>query len=144
MPRCRSWRPTRVGLQTPQSSAPGTDRRQWRRCRAKVEPGQVRCAECARALVEHPDVEVRRMVAMGRIRTKGRPGGGVQAWLDEATDVPRAGLPDEKWSKRARWHRRYVRFSAYAVLPVLLLAVFAVFGRPMAPAGAGDSGVVAG
>jgi|SRR5699024_3300853 len=64
MPRCRSWRPTRVGLQTPQSSAPGTDRRQWRRCRAKVEPGQVRCAECARALVEHPDVEVRRMVAM--------------------------------------------------------------------------------
>src|SRR5699024_10081420 len=82
--------------------------------------------------------------ALVRTRTKCRPGRGAQAWLDEATDVPRAGLPDEKWSKRARWHRRYVRFSAYAVLPVLLLAVFAVFGRPMAPAGAGDSGVVAG
>lgn len=64
MPRCRSWRPTRVGLQTPQSSAPGVDRRQWRRCRARVERGQVRCAECAAALVEHPDVEVRRMLAM--------------------------------------------------------------------------------
>lgn len=51
-------------MQTPQSSAPGADRRQWRRCRARVEPGQVRCGECAQALVEHLDVEVRRMVAM--------------------------------------------------------------------------------
>lgn len=63
MARCRSWRPTDTGLQTPQVSAPGVNRKHWAPCRRKVAEGEVRCHECAQRLVEHPDVEVRRMLA---------------------------------------------------------------------------------
>lgn len=43
-------------------TAPGT-RGDWRLCRNRVEPGQVRCDECAQMLADHPDATVRRMLA---------------------------------------------------------------------------------
>lgn len=52
----------------------------------------------------------------------------VDAWVDQVSEAPRAGLPDERGITRARWQRRYVTFATYALVPSLLLAVFAVFG----------------
>ncbi|MGC0252674.1 hypothetical protein [Pseudactinotalea sp. Z1748] len=47
---------------TPEVAPPGTNRKQWARCRNKVNKGQVRCHQCAMALVQHADVDVRRML----------------------------------------------------------------------------------
>ncbi|MPV51023.1 hypothetical protein GCG21_13610 [Pseudactinotalea sp. HY160] len=52
----------------------------------------------------------------------------VDAWADRVSEAPRSGLPDERGVARARWQRRYVTFATYALVPSLLLAVFAVFG----------------
>lgn len=61
--RCRSWRPTEAGLKSAKVSS--TDRlvpsrRDWTRCRNKVEPGQVRCSECVELLARHASNQVRR------------------------------------------------------------------------------------
>lgn len=47
---------------TPEVAPPGANRKQWTRCRNKIPAGQVRCGDCAMALVQHADVEVRRML----------------------------------------------------------------------------------
>lgn len=63
MARCRSWRPTPSGATSPNVSEPGRDRRDWKRCRNRVEQGRLRCSECAELLSSHPDVAVRRTLA---------------------------------------------------------------------------------
>lgn len=62
MARCRSWRPL-SGSGHDGDAAPGGRARLWRPCREKVPTGVLRCQECERALLTHPDPEVRRWLA---------------------------------------------------------------------------------
>lgn len=45
------------------ANSPGGRNRRWVPCKNKVEPGQVRCQECSRALMSHPNSSVREALA---------------------------------------------------------------------------------
>lgn len=63
MPRCRSWRPVLSKTRPAAYADPGQDRTQWTRCRARVAKGQVRCPECYDLLANHPNEQIRAMLA---------------------------------------------------------------------------------
>lgn len=62
MARCRSWRPL-PGSGHDNETGPGGSERLWQPCRNKVPAGVVRCQECEKAILMHPDPAVRKMLA---------------------------------------------------------------------------------
>lgn len=61
MARCKSWR-ARPSEETDYLPVGGS-RKLWKRCRNRLQPGEPRCETCENALVQCPDVRVRRALA---------------------------------------------------------------------------------
>lgn len=68
---------------------------------------------------------------------------GAEAWADAVEDAPRADLPDEKHSKRARWKRRYVWAATVLFVPALVLNAVVIVNSMTSSAQEEDPSVLA-